>query len=141
MLQLSKRNPDWAHSRPHIRRRQLVRERYMPSSFAVAVSVIVAMAGGSGYIVWQRTQTPQVLFESGKKYYEQKNYQEARIQLTNALRKDPSHKEARLLLSRVFTATGNPQAAAAQLKALLEFYPDDPTANLELSNFYRSWFE
>src|SRR5215471_2500119 len=143
MLRLSKRSPDWPHSRPHTRRRQLVQERYMPlpSSFTVAVSVVVAIAGGSGYLVWQRTQTPQALFESGKNYYEQNNYQEARIQLTEALRKDPSHKEARLLLSRVFAETGNLQGAAAQLKALLAFYPDDPTVNLELSNIYRSWFE
>ena len=110
--------------------------------FIVAVSVAVATAGGLGYFVWNRTtQTPQSFFESGKKYYEQKKYQEAMIQLMNAVRKDPRHEEARLLLSRVFAETGNLQGAAPQLKTLQAFYPDDPTVNLELSNIYRSWFE
>jgi len=92
----------------------------------VTVSVAVAMAGGFGYFHWQRTQTPQSLFESGKKYYEQKKYQEATIQLMNAVRKDPHHKEAGLLLSHILAASGNLNAAAVQLKSLLEHYPDDP---------------
>jgi len=105
--------------------------------FIVAVSVAVAMAGGLGYFVWKRTtQTPQSFFESGKKYYEQKKYQEATIQLMNAVRNDPRHQEARLLLSRVLVATGNLTGAAGQLRALLEYYPDDPKGNLELGNLY-----
>src|SRR5215831_7666485 len=103
----------------------------------VAVSVALAMAGGLGYFVWKRTtQTPQSFFESGKKYYEQKKYQEATIQLMNAVRNDPRHQEARLLLSRVLVATGNLTGAAGQLRALLEYYPDDPKGNLELGNLY-----
>src|SRR5215472_11423116 len=107
--------------------------------FIVAVSVAVATAGGLGYFVWNRTtQTPQSFFQSGKKYYEQKKYQEAMIQLLNAVRKDPRHKEARLLLSHIFAESGNLNRAEAQLKAILEYYPDDPTRNLELGNLYVS---
>jgi tetratricopeptide (TPR) repeat protein len=103
----------------------------------VAVSVALLLAGGLGYFVWKRTtQTPQSFFESGKKYYDQKKYQEAMIQLMNAVRSDPRHKEARLLLSRTLIATGNLNAAGGQLNALLEYYPDDPTGNLELGNLY-----
>src|SRR5262245_225002 len=105
--------------------------------FVVSVSVAVALAGGLGYFVWKRmAQTPQSFFESGKKYYEQKKYQEAMIQLMNAVRKDPLHEEARVLLSRALSATGNLNAAVGQLKALLEYYPDDATGNLELGNLY-----
>src|SRR5215472_4247650 len=103
--------------------------------FIAAVSVAVAVAGGLGYFVWKKTaRTPQSFFESGKKYYEQKKYQEAMIQLMNAVREDPRHKDARLLLSHVLAATGNLNGAVAQLKGILEYYPDDSAGNLELGS-------
>jgi len=105
--------------------------------FIAAVSVAVAVAGGLGYFVWKKTaRTPQSFFESGKKYYEQKKYQEAMIQLMNAVREDPRHKDARLLLSHVLAATGNLNGAVAQLKGILEYYPDDSAGNLELGSLY-----
>ena len=112
--------------------------RSLPYSLLFKVAVSVAVFAMAGYFVWQRTHTPQALFERGKKYYEQKNYQEAMIQLENAVRKDPRHKEAGLLLSHVYAALGNPVAATAQLKALLEYYPYDRTVDLELGSLNRS---
>jgi tetratricopeptide (TPR) repeat protein len=103
----------------------------------LTVSVAVVLAGGLGYYAWKRvTQTPQSFFESGKKYYDQKKYQEAMIQLMNAVRRDPRHKDARLFLARTLVATGNLNGAGGQLKALLEYYPDDPAGNLDLGNLY-----
>ncbi|HEY2382183.1 MAG TPA: tetratricopeptide repeat protein [Terriglobia bacterium] len=102
-----------------------------------AVSVAVLVAGALGYFVWHRTtQTPQSFFASGKKYYDQKKYQEAAIQLLNAVRKDPRHRDARLLLARTLVTAGNLNAAVVQLKGLLEYYPDDAEGNVELGNLY-----
>src|SRR5262245_6430095 len=109
--------------------------RRIASIFVVAAAA-VAMAVGLGYFPWDMFQTSQALFKSGKKYYEQKKYEEATIQLMNAVRKDPRHKEAGLLLSHILVASGNPGAAAKQLATLLEYYPDDATGNLELGNLY-----
>src|SRR5690242_16469144 len=101
------------------------------SLFITLLSVAVLVAGAAGYFIWhQTTQTPQSFFTSGKKYYDQKKYQEAIIQLLNAVRKDPRHRDARLLLARVYLATGNPQGAVTQLRAMLEYYPDDIETNL-----------
>lgn len=101
------------------------------------VTAAVLVLGGLGYFVWHRTsQTPQSLFASGKKYYDEKKYQEAVIQLMNAVRKDPRHKDARLLLARTLLATRNLNGAVTQLKGLLEYYPDDAEGNIELGNLY-----
>ena len=102
-----------------------------------SVAVAVLALGGLGYFVWHRTtQTPQSFFASGKKYYDQKKYQEAVIQLSNAVRRDPRHRDARLLLAHTFAATGNLNASANQLKGLLEYYPDDAEGSVELGNLY-----
>jgi tetratricopeptide (TPR) repeat protein len=100
--------------------------------------MVAASAIGLGYYyIWKRaTFTPQALFESGKKYYDQKKYSEAAIQFTNALRKNPRHRDGRFLLARTYMAGGDLANAGRQLQALLEYYPDDAAANLELANIY-----
>jgi tetratricopeptide (TPR) repeat protein len=101
------------------------------------VSVAILALGGLGYFVWHRAhQTPQSYFASGKKYYDQKKYQEAAIQLMNAVRRDPRHRDARFLLARTLLSTGNLNGAVNQLKGLLEYYPDDAEASVELGNLY-----
>src|SRR5262245_40889973 len=89
--------------------------RRIASIFVVA-AVAVAMAVGLGYFPWELFQTSQALFKSGKKYYDEKKYQEAMIQLMNAVRKEPRNREAALLLSQLLVATGNPNGAVSQLK-------------------------
>jgi tetratricopeptide (TPR) repeat protein len=101
------------------------------------VLLAVVSAGGIGYYVWKaRTQSPRALFESGKKYYDQKKYREAMIQFLNLLRKDPRHHDGRLLLARTLVASGDISHAIGQLKALLENSPNDVAANLELGSIY-----
>ena len=100
------------------------------------LSIPVLLLGGLGYF-WHRTsQTPQSFYASGKKYYDQKKYQEAAIQLMNAVRKDPRHRDAKLLLARTLVATRNLSGAVIQLKGLLEYYPDDADGSIELGNLY-----
>ena len=103
------------------------------------LTVLLAVISGGviGYSVWKRkTQSPQALFESGKKYYDQKKYREAMIQLMNLVRKDPRHHDGRLLLARTLEAGRDMRGAIGQLKVLLEDYPNDVAASLELGNIY-----
>jgi tetratricopeptide (TPR) repeat protein len=104
---------------------------------AVIGFIVAISAGGLFYYISKRTAlTPEALFESGKKYYDQKKYSEAAIQFLNTLRKNPRHRDGRLLLARTYVAGGDLADAMRQLQALLEYYPDDSAANLELGNIY-----
>src|SRR5437667_11107337 len=103
----------------------------------VTLAAAVAVTGVLAYLVWKNsTQTAQMFFDSGKKYYDQNKYLEASIQFLNAIRKDPGHRDSLYFLARTSTTQGNFPAAVAQLKTLLEYYPDDVAANLELGHIY-----
>jgi len=85
------------------------------------------------YSVWRvSTTSPQAFFESGKKYYESKHYAEARIEFLNALRGDPRHRDSRYYLALTHLGEQDARSAVAQFKTLLEYYPDDVEANLQL---------
>ena len=105
--------------------------------FQAVLAATVVLGGVLAYTIWKAApSTPQAYFESGKKYYDQKKYPEAIIQLLNAVRKDPKYRDARLLLATAFDAQRDFAHAAAELRALLEYYPDDPQANLQLGSIY-----
>ena len=105
--------------------------------FQAVLAATVVLGGVLAYTIWKAApSTPQAYFESGKKYYDQKKYPEAIIQLLNAVRKDPKYRDARSLLARAFEAQRDFAHAASELRALLEYYPDDPQANLQLGSIY-----
>jgi len=110
----------------------------MKKIFLVFVLVAIAAGGGIlGYTVWKKTtQTPQAFLDQGKKYFEDKKYKEALIEFMNAVRVDPRNRDGRLFLARTYLAQQNGRGAVAQLKALLEYYPDDVEGNLELADIY-----
>src|SRR5215471_10415903 len=99
--------------------------------FKAVLAGTILLGGVLAYTIWKAApQTPQAYFESGKKYYDQKKFPEAIIQFLNAVRKDPRHREARLLLAQSYEAQQDFNHAVAQLRSLLEYYPDDTDANL-----------
>jgi tetratricopeptide (TPR) repeat protein len=105
--------------------------------FQAVLAATVLLGGVLAYTIWKAApSTPKAYFESGKKYYDQKKYPEAIIQLLNAVRKDSRYRDARLLLATVYEAQQDFAHAAAELKALLEYYPDDPQGNLQLGSIY-----
>jgi len=110
----------------------------MKKVFFQAVLVSTVIVGGIlAYSIWKAApMTAQALFNSGKKYYDQRKYPEAVIQFMNAIRKDPRHRDARYLLALSMVSQQDFNHAAGQLKALLEYYPDDPDASLQLGAIY-----
>jgi tetratricopeptide (TPR) repeat protein len=106
----------------------------------VVTSILIAtvlMGGLLGYALLKgRRHNTKDFFESGKQYYEQKKYSEAVVQLLNAVQTDPKNREARYLLSFIYLSAGNLNAAAQQLNALLEYFPDDVEGNLRLGTIY-----
>jgi tetratricopeptide (TPR) repeat protein len=107
--------------------------------FQAVLAATVLLGAVLAYTIWKAApSTPQAYFESGKKYYDQKKYSEAIIQLLNAVRKNPRHREAVLLLASAYQKQQDLPHAAAALNTLLEYYPDDPQGNLELGTIYLS---
>jgi len=104
----------------------------------LAVLVVTVLVGVFlGYSIWKASpQTAQQFFSSGKSYYEQKKYSEAIIEFLNVLQKDARNRDARYLLAESYLGQQNANAAARQLNALLEYYPDDAQAQLQLGNIY-----
>src|SRR5947207_624767 len=80
--------------------------------------------------------TAQAYFESGKKYYDEKRYPEAIIQFLNAVREDGHLRDARYYLALSFMYEDDLVNAVGNLRAILEYYPDDVDANLELGGLY-----
>jgi tetratricopeptide (TPR) repeat protein len=111
----------------------------MKKIFPILLIGTLVMGGAVLLAIWKASPTSSEDFlESGKKYYSEKKYSEAAIQLQNALKKDERNREARYLLALTYLnePTPNLNAAAKHLMALLEFYPEDKEANLQLGNLY-----
>src|SRR5215831_5658003 len=103
-------------------------------------SILIAtilMGGLLAYAIWKANPTTsQQFLDSGKRYYEEKKYAEAIVQFLNSIQKDARNREARYLLALSYSNQNNLNAAAKQLSALLEYFPDDVEANLRLGNMY-----
>jgi tetratricopeptide (TPR) repeat protein len=105
--------------------------------FPVVLAATVLLGGVLAYSIWKaKPLTAQAYFESGKKYYEEKKYQEAIIQLLNAVRKDARHHDARYYLALSFMSQKDFAHAVSELKALLEYDPEDVPVNLQLAGIY-----
>src|SRR5262245_10507671 len=105
--------------------------------FRAVLAATVVLGIVLAYTIWKATpSTPQAYFEIGKKYFDQKKYPEAIVELLNAVRKDPRNRDAAVLLASAYEAQQNFGRAAAVLRAFLEYYPDDPQGNLQLGNIY-----
>jgi cellulose synthase operon protein C len=96
------------------------------------------VAGGAVlFAIWRANPaTSQDFLQSGKQYYQEKKFSEAEIQLLNAVRKDARNREARYLLAMTYLNKQDLNSAAKQLVSLMEYYPDDAEANLQLGNIY-----
>src|SRR5689334_14017822 len=103
-----------------------------------AILIATVLLGGvMAYVIWKTTPvTVQDYVKSGKKYFEQKKYPAATVQFLNAVQKDPQNRDARFFLALSYYNQANLNAAAKQLLALLEYYPDDLDAKLRLGNIY-----
>ena len=89
------------------------------------------------YSVWKATPlTAQGFLESGRKYFDAKKYPEATIQFLNAVQKDARNRDARYFLALSYIGQLDFSSGAAQLKSLLEYYPDDSDASLQLGTIY-----
>ena len=105
--------------------------------FPVVLAATIILGGVLAYTIWTaKPLTAQAYYESGKKYYDEKKFPEAIIQLLNAVRKDPRNRDARFYLASSFVNQQDLTNAVGHLRALLEYYPDDLSANLQLGAIY-----
>ena len=73
------------------------------------------------------------LVASGKEYLEKKDAKAAVIQLKNAISRNPQSAEARALLGRALLETGDPVAAAVELRKAQELKAPDETVLPDLA--------
>lgn len=104
--------------------------------FKAVIIVTVILAGILAYLYTSGNESPEAYFNSGKKYYEQKKYPEAIIQLLNAVGGNPQNRDSRYFLALSYLNHQEIPEAIRQLKSLLEIYPDDVQANLQLGSIY-----
>jgi len=96
------------------------------------------LAGAAvAFAIWRSSPTtPEDLVKDAKKYYEEKDYATATVQLLRAVQQDPRNREARFLLVDSYVGQGDLRSAAKQLQSFLEYVPDDRDASLKLGNLY-----
>jgi len=105
----------------------------IPSILVATILVGVGLA----FAIWKAVpQSSQDLYNSGKKYYDQRKFDEATIQFQNSIQKDPKNRDARYYLALSYLEQSKLNEAAKQLNSLLEFYPDDIQAQIPLGNIF-----
>lgn len=85
---------------------------------ALTVSAVLVLGGCGG-------ESEANLVASGKEYLEKKDAKSAVIQLKNAISRNPQSAEARALLGRALLETGDPVAAAVELRKAQELKAPD----------------
>jgi len=106
--------------------------------YPVVLVVILGIGVFLMYSIWGAV-TPQSAtqyFESGKNYYNAGKYPEAIVEFQNALQKDVRNRDARFFLAKSHLVQHDLGGAVKQLTSLLEYYPDDQDAMLQLGNIY-----
>ena len=78
----------------------------------------------------------RISVKDAKKYYEDKDYATATIQLLRAVQQDPRNREARFLLVDSYMSQSDVNSAGRQLISFLEYFPEDREASLKLGNLY-----
>src|ERR1051325_9992635 len=99
--------------------------------FGVVLIGLLTAGGTLGYNYW-KGRTPEGYYDAGKKFFDNKKYPEATISFLNAVRGNGHLRDARYYLALAYLNQQDVNHAAGQLKALLELYPDDVDANLQL---------
>jgi len=100
--------------------------------------IATLLAGGAvAFAIWRSAPTTTEDFvKDARKYFEEKNYAAATIQLAKAVQQNPRNREARFLLFDSYVSQGELVAAAKQMQQLLEYNSDDSEAMLKLGNLY-----
>jgi tetratricopeptide (TPR) repeat protein len=76
----------------------------------------------------------QKYFDSGEKYFAQRNYREAAIQFANAVQVDSRFAQAHYELSQAYLKLGDTNRAFQELNRTVELTPDNYRAHADLAN-------
>ena len=104
--------------------------------------VVLVLVLGIGvflmYSIWGAVspRTAAEFTQSGKEFYSQKKYAEAIVEFQNALQKNERDRDARFLLARSYIGEGDLGSAVKELRRLLEYYPGDEDASIQLGNLF-----
>ena len=77
----------------------------------------------------------QRFFESGNRYFAQKQYREAVVEYRNAIRQDPRFGEARYRLAEAYAQLGNAEAAYSEQIRAADLLPDNTEVQLKAAAY------
>lgn len=100
----------------------------MKTSLTLLITLILFSCGGA-------EDKKASYYEKANQWFEQENYEKARIELKNVLQIDPKDVEARLLLAKVFEKTQDFRGAAKQYNAVLQQDENNVEARIRLGQF------
>ncbi|MFO7911314.1 MAG: tetratricopeptide repeat protein, partial [Desulfotignum sp.] len=104
----------------------------LSTAFCVFLIVMAPMVSGCS----SDEKKAQALYEDGLAYFENQEYEKAKIQLQNAVQLAPDDLEARDLLSRIHMNLGDAQAAFKQFSRLEQLDPENMEYKLQTASFY-----
>ncbi len=99
----------------------------------LALAVICASAISSG--CWRSEPSADEYLDSAKSFFEQGDYDRARVQLRNALRQDPQRSQAYYYLSLISEQKGNVYVAYADIQRARELAPKDPAIAVKAAEY------
>ena len=77
----------------------------------------------------------EAFFNSADKYYAQKEYKKAEIELKNAIKIDPQYIQANYLLAETMVKLGNLKEAFGQYSKVIQIDPDNHGAQIKVAEF------
>src|SRR5262245_61708711 len=100
--------------------------------------IATLLAGGLvAFAIWRTSPvSAEDYVKSARQLLEEKKFDEATIQLLNALKTDDRNHDARMLLVQSYLNQGDPISAVKQLRSLLEYFPNDVKAKIQLGTIY-----
>ena len=78
----------------------------------------------------------QKLLEEGRTYFEQQDYDKAKIQFQNVLQLDPKSIQAHDFLSKIYLKKGNAKEASSTFLRLEQLDPDNLDYKLQVASFF-----
>lgn len=104
------------------------------TGIAFLLLVFIAGALGAGCSSDQERKTAH--YQKAVGYFEKEDYKSAELELRNAVRIDPSFRDAQLKLGEVYLKLGNPQESFKVYSTVVQLDPDNYDAHLKMALFY-----
>jgi len=138
--QLSDKTKEYiASSQQNFQKAVEMKNNYIPAQFMVAVCLdrLGKIDEAIAKLEESKKMTPQdvgIIFQLGVFYYKAEKFDQARIELENALKLEENYSNARYFLGLIYDKQGNKQKALEQFRKVSELNPENQDIKKIISN-------